>query len=128
MIKSSEDLSKAILLAAHEKKSKDLVRMDMRKVTTATDYFVIASGNSTIQTRAIADEIEEALEKQGIRFLRKEGYRTGEWILLDYGDCVAHIFTKESRNYYALEQLWNNAELTAYDEEELEQLEETMKD
>ena len=73
-------------------------------------------GNTSTQTRAIADAIEEELLKEGIEFNHKEGYREGEWVLLDYGDVVAHVFTRDSREYYALEQLWGDAELTPYED------------
>ena len=87
------------------------------KSTNTTDYFVVCSAGSTTQVRAIADNIEEKLQEEaGIDFLHKEGYREGEWVLLDYGDCVAHIFLQDSREYYALETLWGDAELTPYED------------
>ena len=90
--------------------------MKMAELTTATDYFVICSANTATQVRAIADNIEDELEKQGKSFLHKEGYREGEWVLLDYGECVAHVFMTESREFYALERLWGDAELTTYED------------
>ena len=74
------------------------------------------NAGSATQARAIADNIEEELAEAGVSFLHKEGYREGEWVLLDYGDCVAHIFQQESREFYALERLWGDAELTPYEE------------
>ena len=117
MIKTSIDLANLIAAAAAEKKARDIVLMKMVDLTPATDYFVVCSAGSTTQVRAIADSIEEKLqEDEGIAFMHKEGYREGEWVLMDYGDCVAHIFLQDSREYYSLETLWGDAELTAYED------------
>ena len=116
MFKTVEDMSLAMAGAASDKKARDIVTMKMTELTTTTDYFVICSANTATQVRAIADNIEDVLNKEGIEFLHKEGYRTGEWVLLDYGDCVAHIFTQESREFYSLERLWGDAELTPYED------------
>ena len=105
-----------ICRAADEKKARDIVEMDMIGLMSTNDYFVICSANTATQVRAIADNIEEKMEEVGISFLHKEGYREGEWVLLDYGDTVAHIFQQEAREYYALERLWGDAKLTPYEE------------
>ena len=105
-----------ICAAADEKKARDIVQMDMIGLMSTNDYFVICSANTATQVRAIADNIEEKMEEAGISFLHKEGYCEGEWILLDYGDTVAHIFQQEAREYYALERLWGDAKLTPYEE------------
>lgn len=117
MFDTSEKLATAIAAAASNKKARDIVLMDMRKVTLSTDYFVVCSANTATQTRAIADEIEDKLREAGVDLGHKEGYREGEWILLDYGDCVAQVFTRDSREYYALEQLWGEAVLTPYEDD-----------
>lgn len=109
-------LAETIAAAASDKKAYDIVLLNMEELTIATDYFVICSANSATQVRAIADNIEEKLLEKDIAFLHKEGYRDGNWILLDYGDCVAHIFLQEQREYYALEQLWKDAKLTVYED------------
>ena len=109
-------LAKEIAAAASDKKARDIVLLDMSELTIATDYFVICSANSATQVRAIADNIEDKLFEQGKKFLHKEGYSEGNWVLLDYGDCVAHIFVQEQREYYALEQLWSDAKLTVYED------------
>ena len=117
MIKTSLDLANMIAAAASEKKARDIVMMKMVDLTPATDYFVVCSAGSTTQVRAIADSIEEKLlEDEGIAFMHKEGYREGEWVLMDYGDCVAHIFLQDSREYYSLETLWGDSELTSYED------------
>ena len=109
MFETSEALAQAMAAAASNKKGRDIVLMDMRQVTLSTDYFIVCSGN--------ADEIEDRLKEAGVEIGHKEGYREGEWILLDYGDCVAHVFTRDSREYYALEQLWGDAILTPYEDD-----------
>ena len=105
-----------IQAAADEKKARDIVQMDMVGLMSTNDYFIICSANTATQVRAIADNIEEKMEEAGVNFLHKEGYREGEWVLLDYGDTVAHIFQQNAREYYALERLWGDAALTPYEE------------
>ena len=111
-----KEMAEAIAKAASDKKASDIVIMKMEGLTSAADYFVIASANTATQVRAIADNIEEELAKAGTMPLHKEGYREGEWVLLDYGDCVAHVFMQSSREFYALERLWGDAELTPYED------------
>lgn len=119
MVKNSLELAKLVAKACDDKKGRDVVLMNMEGLTSATDYFVVCSANSSTQVRAIADNIEDVLmENEKMEFLRKEGYREAEWVLLDYGDVVAHIFQQDSREYYALEQLWGDAELTPYEPED----------
>ena len=81
----------------------------MRKVSNFTDYFVIASGGSDRQVRAISQGIEEALEKKGLSVRHKEGYKEAAWLLLDCRDVVAHIFYHQMREFYLLERLWSDA-------------------
>ena len=116
MSNTPEDISRAIAGAASDKKAEDIVILRMAELTTAADYFIVCSANTTTQVRAIADNIEDELEKLGKSYLHKEGYREGEWVLLDYGDCVAHVFMTESRAFYALERLWSDAPLTHYED------------
>jgi len=109
-------MSLAICKAASDKKAHDIVTMDMAGVMPSADYFVICSAPTATQVRAIADNIEEQLALQGVAYSHREGYREGDWILMDYGDVVAHIFRQEMREYYALEQLWGDAKLTTYED------------
>ena len=111
-----QEISQAICKAASDKKASDIVVMDMQGLSSSTDYFVICSANTATQVRAIADNIEEELAKEGVAFNHKEGYREGEWVLLDFGDVIAHVFMQEAREYYALERLWGDAELTTYED------------
>ena len=111
-----EEMSQAICKAASDKKARDIVVMDMREISPSTDYFVICSANTATQVRAIADNIEDELSEAAVDFNHKEGYREGEWVLLDFGDVVAHVFMQEAREYYALEQLWGDAKLSVYED------------
>jgi len=95
--------------AAIEKKAFDLVLLEMKKITSFTDYFLLCSGKSDRQVQAIAQAIEEALEKEGIRPLGQEGKNEGRWILMDYADVVVHIFLEPVRAFYDLEGLWIDA-------------------
>ena len=113
---TEQEMSLAICKAASDKKASDIVIMDMKELMSSTDTFVICSANTATQVRAIADNIEEEMDKAGVSFMHKEGYREGEWVLLDYGDVVAHIFRQESREYYALERLWGDAPLKVYED------------
>ena len=96
--------------AASEKKGIEIVALDLRKVASFTDYFLICTGANSRQVQAIAESIEEQLRKAGRRPLHSEGYSTGEWILLDYGDFVVHVFSHTARRFYDLERLWRDAE------------------
>lgn len=94
------------LRAASDKKALDLVVLDVRPVATFTDYFLITSGTNVRQVQAIADEITERLKREGTRAQRIEGYSTAEWVLVDYGDFIVHIFEEKARRFYDLERLW----------------------
>ena len=96
----------AIARAASDKKALDIVTLDMRGIPSVSDYFVVASGSSTTQVRAISDNIADVLKERGERVWHIEGAREALWILLDYGDVVAHVFLEETRRFYALEKLW----------------------
>lgn len=108
-------LADSIAAAASDKKAQDIVILDMDGVSLVTDYFIIASANSSTQVKAIADNIEEKLAEQGTKLLHREGYREGRWILLDYGSCIAHVFVEEDRRFYNLERLWGDAKSYTYD-------------
>jgi ribosome-associated protein len=97
------------LRSASDKKALDLVVLDLRAIASFTDYFIITSGTNPRQVQAIADEIVEQLKKQGTRAARVEGYSTAEWVLVDYGDFVVHVFEEKSRRFYDLERLWRDA-------------------
>lgn len=95
--------------AADDRKAVDLKVLYLEKVTDFTDYFMICSGTSERQVQAIADAVQEKLRENKARPLHVEGYNRGQWVLLDYGDLVVHVFQEEPRRYYALERLWGDA-------------------
>src|SRR6476661_1454199 len=97
------------LMAAWEKKALDLTVLDLREIASFTDYFIIASGTNKRQVQAISDEVVEQLKRHGTRAARVEGYQTAEWILIDYGDFVVHIFDDKARRFYDLERLWRES-------------------
>lgn len=99
-----------IAKACYDKNAFDIRVLNISKLSSIGDYFVIASGNSTIQVSAIADAVEEEMYKAGLKLIQKEGYNTSTWILLDYGDIIVHIFKKEEREFYNLERLWSDSD------------------
>ena|SRR5437868_1702058 len=107
------DLDPDVQLAIHcaaDKKASDMVALDLRQIASFAEYFIIASGANQRQVQAISDEINEQLKKQlGTRPVRVEGYNSAEWLLMDYGDFIVHIFNKEARDFYDLERLWRDA-------------------
>ena len=111
---NSEKLSEAIVQGMQEKKGFDIVVLDLRKVKNAVaDFFVICSGNSDKQLDAISESIDEyVFKKVKENPWHSEGKNNKEWMLLDYINVVAHVFKKEKRNFYALEKLWGDAEIT----------------
>ena len=98
-----------IAKAALAKKAKDVILLDLRKLSSICDYFIIASGDSIIQIDTIADNIEKELIAHNRKVWHREGCGETHWILLDYGDIVVHIFHKETRLFYNLEKLWHDA-------------------
>lgn len=111
---STRELVKLSARVAEEKKAGDLVVLDLKGISSVTDYFMICSGTSDTNVRAIADTVREKLEEKGIRALGVEGYSDGTWILLDYVDFVLHIFHYEKRVIYALEDLWSDAKQVTF--------------
>ncbi|MDT7541030.1 MAG: ribosome-associated protein [Acidobacteriota bacterium] len=99
----------AALSAADDKKALDLVVLDVHEVASFTEYFLIAGGTNTRQVQAIADGVVERLKELGRRPARVEGYSGAEWVLLDYGDFVFHVFEEKARRFYDLERLWRDA-------------------
>jgi len=106
---TSKHLAKLVGQAALSKKGYDVTILDLRKLTTMTDYFVICSVDSDTQARAVADAIKHEALEQGESTVRKEGYGEGRWVLLDFIDVVVHVFHKETRDFYNLEKLWGDA-------------------
>ena len=94
--------------ALDEKKGEDIRVIDISKVSILADYFIIANGNNESQVRAMVDSIEEELGKAGYELKQREGYDTGSWVLLDFGDIIVHVFDKENRLFYDLERIWRD--------------------
>jgi ribosome-associated protein len=107
------DLLKVAALAADSKQAIDLVALDVSGPLPLTDVFLIASARNERNAQAVADEIEDKMIEAGAKPLRREGKSEGRWILLDFGDVVAHVFTEEDRMYYSLERLWKDCPVVA---------------
>jgi ribosome-associated protein len=99
----------AIAHAALDKKAEDVTVLDVRGLTSYADYFVLVTADSDRQAGAIADHVEQQMKEQGVTKVGVEGYQGGRWILVDYGDVVAHVMNRESRGFYDLEGLWADA-------------------
>ena len=104
-----QDLTQAIVASLDKHKAQDIRVLDVSEVTSLTDRFIIASGGSTTQVRALIDYVETDLLKYEVRALRTEGYSTALWTVLDYGSIVLHVFLDSSREFYDLERLWQYA-------------------
>ena len=105
----SAALAERIAAIASDRKAMDVRVVDLREMVSYTDYLIICSGNTERQTKAIHDAVHKELKADGLLPRRTEGEREARWILLDYLDCVLHIFTPDAREYYRLEQLWGEA-------------------
>ncbi|MEX2189090.1 MAG: ribosome silencing factor [Bacteroidota bacterium] len=104
-------LAKHVAFHAIDKKAKNVILMDLRKMSGATDFFVICTGDSDTQVKAIADAIRGGMAERGEAVWHSEGFQARQWILLDYVDVVVHVFHKEVRNFYNLERLWSDAKI-----------------
>ena len=99
------------ILALEEKKAEDIRVIDISRVSVIADYFIIANGTNTSQIQAMADEVEEQLYKAGYPLKQKEGYHNANWVLMDFGDIIVHIFDKENRLFYDLERIWKDGSM-----------------
>ncbi len=115
-----ESLEKAKKIASilDEKKAEAVSILDIAEQTTLGDYFVIATGKSSTQVKALADEVEFKLGECGVEAPRREGYSSANWILLDYGDVIVHVFDRESREFFKLDKLWADAVPVAFEKKE----------
>lgn len=109
--------------ALEEKKAENITMIDIEQVSTLADYFIIASGKNRNQIQAMADEVDEVLGRAGFEVKHKEGYQSANWILLDYGDLVIHIFDTQNRLFYDLDRIWRDGKAVS-----IEELEEGKKD
>lgn len=108
MAQDSKLMAKLAYKALEDKKSEDIRVIEIGEISVLADYFIIANGNSSSQVDAMVDAVQEELSKEGIEPKRVEGVRSSGWILLDYGDLVVHIFSKEDRLFYDLERIWRD--------------------
>jgi ribosome-associated protein len=100
--------------AADDKKAKDIVLIAVEAVSSVADYFMVCTGTSTTQVKAIADSVAEGMEREGFPLPRIEGNREGRWILQDYGTVVVHVMLDEEREFYSLERLWKNGRVETW--------------
>ncbi|BDG61459.1 ribosome silencing factor [Caldinitratiruptor microaerophilus] len=108
---TSTQLAQHVAQLLEDRKAQRVQILDIRKLSSVADFFVVCSGATPIQVRALADHVEEKLAEMGVRPHHTEGYRLGRWVLMDYGDVVVHILRNEERDFYSLERLWGDAPL-----------------
>ena len=106
---NSEELASKIVKILDSKKGMDIAGIDIRQLTTIGDYFILVTGTSSPHVKALAEEVEDTLSKEGIEPRRIEGAQSAVWILMDYQDVILHVFTKETREFYSMERLWADA-------------------
>jgi ribosome-associated protein len=112
----SVQMTRMILNALSDKKAEDVKIIDISEVTVIADYFIIACGNSVTQIQTLSDNVEETLGRAGYHLKQKEGYGTANWVLMDFGDVIVHIFDKENRLLYNLERIWRDGKQMSADE------------
>ena len=112
----NKELVKAIYNALDDRKGEDIRILDILGVSVMADYFVIASGNNVNQVQAMADSVNEAMIANKLELKQTEGYGTGGWILMDYGDIIVHVFSKEERLFYDLERIWRDGKTVDIEE------------
>ena len=105
------DIIKVVYDALDDKKGIDIKVIDISKISVMADYFIIASGSNKNQVQALADNVEEEMLKRGIHCNQIEGYPSGNWILMDYGNFIVHVFNQDDRLFYDLERIWKDGEL-----------------
>ena len=111
-LENSKEIAKKIAQLMFDKKALDILLLDVRSITTLTDFFVICTSESDPQTRAISNHVEDELTANGIKPWHIEGYEHLEWVLLDYVNIVAQVFSRDAREYYDFERLWADAKIT----------------
>ena len=116
-MEESRKMAKIAYDALDEKKAEDIKVIDITGVTVMADYFIIADGTNASQVQAMADNVQEELFKAGCECRQVEGYHTANWILMDYGDIIVHVFSREDRLFYDLERIWRDGKLVENVEE-----------
>lgn len=110
-LKQSKEMARIAWQALEEKKAKDVRILDISAVSVLADYFLIANGSNRNQIQAMVDNVQEKLHEAGFDPRQVEGYQTANWVLLDYGDIIIHIFDEENRLFYDLERIWRDGAL-----------------
>ena len=113
---NAKEMSHMICEALEEKKAGDIKVINIEEVSVMADYFIIASGTNRNQVQAMADNVDETLGKAGINPRQVEGYQTANWILMDYGDVIVHVFDEENRLFYDLERIWRDGKNVAVED------------
>lgn len=116
VIKIDNEKLKLIVKTLDKKKASDIKVIRVNDLTILADYFVIVTGTSSTQVKALADEVDYVLGDKGIEPLKVEGYQSSNWIVLDYNDVVVHVFYKDTRDFYSLDKLWSDGEEINIDE------------
>ena len=114
---SGAEIAELSAKSAIDRKALDVIVLDLKGLSSITDYFVICNGTSDTHVEGIAENVEEKLREQGVKIWHREGERKASWILLDYIDVIVHVFTKDAREFYSLERLWGDAPKTTYQED-----------
>ncbi len=104
----AEKMTQLTIAALEDKKAEDIHIIDIREISVLADYFIIANGSNARQVQALTDHVEETLGRAGYPFRQIEGYDSANWILMDYGDIIVHIFDRENRLFYDLERIWRD--------------------
>jgi ribosome-associated protein len=107
----SKELVEIVVEHIQDKKGYDITVLDLRELSAMADYFIICSADANVQVKAIADEVDKKLRKDGIKCYHREGYNSLNWVLLDYFDVIVHVFKKDAREFYNLEKLWGDAKI-----------------
>lgn len=115
MAHTAKEMAHLVIEALEDKKANDIRVISIEKISTLADYFIIASGSNRNQVQAMADNAEEMLGRAGYHPKQIEGYQSANWILMDYGDVVVHIFDEENRLFYDLERIWRDGEVVEKD-------------
>lgn len=105
------EMAKIAYNALDDKKGVDITVLDISEISTMADYFIIASGNNDNQVRAMVDNVDEEMHKIGKNPTHIEGYRSGDWVLMDYEDIIVHVFNKDNRLFYDLERIWRDGKV-----------------
>jgi len=104
------EVAELVVVALDSKKAREIKLLRTSEITILADYFVICTAGSTTQLKTLSDEVEKSLKKHGELALRREGHRSGGWVLIDFGCVVVHLFLQEERDFYTLERLWGDAD------------------